>query len=90
MIVHEPVVFIVDDDEAVRDSLTLMIKQTGVSVQSFVNAQSFLNAYRPDFFGCLIIDVQMPEMNGLELQEELSRRKVAFPLFFLPAMVIFL
>lgn len=83
MINHEPVVFIVDDDAAVRDSLTLMIKQAGIKVQSFENAKAFLHAYRPDFFGCIIIDVKMPEMDGLQLQEELSRRKIVLPIIFL-------
>ncbi|AEJ02289.1 two component transcriptional regulator, LuxR family [Nitrosomonas sp. Is79A3] len=83
MISHEPTVFIVDDDAAVRDSLTLMIKQAGIKVQSFENAKTFLQAYRPDFFGCIIIDVKMPEMDGLQLQEELSRRKIVLPIIFL-------
>lgn len=80
---HEPVVFIVDDDAAVRDSLTLMIEQVGIRVQSFDNAMTFLNAYRPDFFGCVIIDVRMPGMNGLQLQEELTWREIVLPVIFL-------
>ncbi|PXW89681.1 LuxR family two component transcriptional regulator [Nitrosomonas sp. Nm84] len=80
---HEPVVFIVDDDAAVRDSLTLMIEQAGIRVQSFDNARIFLSAYRPDFFGCIIIDVRMPGMDGLQLQEELVWRKIELPIIFL-------
>lgn len=83
MITHEPVVFIVDDDPAVRDSLMLMIEQMDISVQSFESAEAFLNAYRPDFFGCIILDVSMPEINGLQLQEELFRRKIVLPVIFL-------
>ena len=80
---HESVVFIVDDEPAVRDSLTLMIEQAGVNVQSFESAQDFLSAYGPDFFGCIILDVQMPEMDGLQLQAELLHRKVWLPVIFL-------
>lgn len=80
---QEPTVFIVDDDAAVRDSLTLMIEQAGIHVQSFENAKVFLHSYRPDSFGCVIIDVQMPGMDGLQLQEELSWRKILLPVIFL-------
>lgn len=80
---YEPVVFIVDDDAAVRDSLTLMIEQAGIRVQPFENAKAFLSAYRSDFFGCVIIDVRMPGMDGLQLQEELAWRKIVLPVIFL-------
>ena len=83
MTTHEPIVFIVDDDAAVRDSLTLMIEQAHIRVRSFENARGFLDAYRPDFFGCILIDVKMPDMDGLQLQEELSRRNVVLPVIFL-------
>ena len=80
---HEPVVFIVDDEPVVRDSLTLMIEQEDISVQSFESAEAFLSAYKPYFFGCIIIDVQMPEMDGLQLQVELLHRKILLPVIFL-------
>jgi FixJ family two-component response regulator len=83
MSTHEPVVFIVDDDPAVRDSLTLMIEQTGINVQSFKSAEAFLSSYQPKFFGCIIIDVQMPEMDGLQLQNELLQRNIVLPIIFL-------
>lgn len=83
MITQEPVVFIVDDDPAVRDSLMLMIEQAGISVQSFESAQAFLMAYQPDYYGCVILDVRMPEIDGLQLQEILSRRKIVLPIIFL-------
>lgn len=79
----EPIVYIVDDDAAVRDSLTLMIEQAGIAVKSFENAKTFLDAYHPDFFGCIILDVKMPGIDGLRLQEELNWRKVALPIIFL-------
>jgi len=80
---REPIVFIVDDDAAVRDSLTLMIEQAQICVRSFENARTFLDAYRPDFFGCILIDVKMPDMDGLQLQEELSRLNIVLPVIFL-------
>lgn len=83
MITHESVVFIVDDDPAVRDSLTLMIEQADISVQSFESAKAFLSAYESDFFGCIIIDVKMPEMDGLQLQDELIQRNIVLPVIFL-------
>lgn len=83
MITHEPTVFIVDDDAAVRHSLTLMIEQAGIRVQSFEHADAFLSACHPDFFGCIIIDVKMPGMDGLRLQEEITWRKIELPVIFL-------
>ena len=83
MSTHKPVVFIIDDDAAVRDSLTLMLEQVNINVQSFESAKAFLGAYQPNFFGCILIDVQMPEMDGLQFQEELSRQKIALPIIFL-------
>ena len=80
---HNPMVFIIDDDAAVRDSLTLMLEQAGIHVQSFDSAKAFLSAFQTDFFGCIIIDVQMPEVDWLQLQEELSRRKIVLPVIFL-------
>tara|TARA_R110002073_G_scaffold81001_5_gene194633 strand:+ start:1172 stop:1789 length:618 start_codon:yes stop_codon:yes gene_type:complete len=80
---HEPVVFIVDDEPAVRDSLTLMLEQADISVQSFESADVFLSAYLQDCVGCIIIDVNMPGMNGMQLQEELSRRENILPVIFL-------
>lgn len=83
MMMTEPMVFIVDDDAAVRDSLTLMIRQADINVESFENAKAFLDAYRFDFFGCIILDVKMPGMDGLHLQEELTWRKIPLPIIFL-------
>lgn len=79
----EPIVYIVDDDAAVRDSLTLMIEQAGIPVKSFESASSFLDVYHPDFFGCIILDVKMPGIDGLRLQEELNWCKVGLPIIFL-------
>ena len=80
---YKSTVFIIDDDVAIRDSLTMMIEQVGLNVQSFSSAWAFLNAYRPVFWGCIIVDIQMPLIDGLQFQEELLRRKIVLPLIFL-------
>ncbi|SDH71863.1 response regulator transcription factor [Nitrosomonas sp. Nm132] len=83
MISQQPIVFIVDDDPAVRDSLTLLLKQEGVSVQTFENAETFLSAYQPDCKGCIILDVRMPGIDGMQLQEKLSHCNCMMPIIFL-------
>ncbi len=65
-------VFVVDDDQAVRESLALLVHSVGLEVETFESARDFLDAYRPDRRGCLITDIRMPGMSGLELQERLS------------------
>lgn len=72
-------VFIVDDDASVRDSLGLLLGLRGYRTVLFADAASFLSAMRPDWQGCLIIDIRMPGMNGLELQRELLRQGCALP-----------
>ncbi len=80
---QQSVVFIVDDDPAVRDALTLLLKQEGISVQIFENAETFLSAYRPDYKGCIILDVRMPGMDGMQLQEKLFHCNCVMPIIFL-------
>jgi FixJ family two-component response regulator len=76
-------VFIVDDDEAVRGSLRLLIRSVGLQAQAFAAAQEFLAAYDARHPGCLILDVRMPGMSGLELQQELNRRGATIPVVFI-------
>lgn len=64
-------VFIIDDDASVRDALGLLLGLRGYRTAFFADAASFLNAYQPDWHGCLLIDIRMPGMNGLELQQKL-------------------
>jgi two-component system, LuxR family, response regulator FixJ len=73
-------VIIIDDHASVRDSLRALLEAEGLSVMEFATAEVFLSAGRPVSAGCLIVDINMPGMNGLELQEELMRRKVRIPL----------
>jgi two-component system, LuxR family, response regulator FixJ len=76
-------VYLVDDDFSVRDSLSMLIESTGQAVRCFESADNFLNNFDPDQAGCLILDVRMPSMTGLELQEELVRRDFAIPIIFI-------
>jgi len=79
----EPLVYVVDDDEAVRDSLTLLLKAVGLVSQAFGSAADFLNDYDPEQHGCLVVDIRMPGMSGLDLQDELNRRRAHIPLIFI-------
>ncbi len=76
-------VYLVDDEFAVRDSLSLLIESTGLAVRSFASAEGFLNNYDPEYPGCLLLDVRMPSMSGLELQDELLRREISIPIIFI-------
>ena len=78
-----PTVFIIDDEQAMRDGLRLLVKSVGMQTECFANAQDFLDNYRASQPGCLVLDVRMPGMSGIELQEELARRKVDLPIIFL-------
>lgn len=81
----QPIVFIVDDDAAVRDGLGLLCETAGLRVECHPSAESFLAAYRPEQPGCLVLDVRMGAMSGPELQAELVRRGSHLPIVFLTA-----
>ena len=81
--VIEPTIFIVDDDPAIRDSLTLMIGQENLTVHSYASAEDFLEAAKPNCLGCIIIDIRMQGMDGMQLQEALSQRNTLLPIIFL-------
>jgi two-component system, LuxR family, response regulator TtrR len=76
-------VYIVDDDEAVRDSLRWLLEANTYRVKAFASAEAFLSEYREDQPGVLIVDVRMPGMSGLQLQEELINRKSLMPVVFI-------
>jgi len=76
-------VFIVDDDEAVRDSLRLLLKSIGLPVRTFASAQEFLPSYEVSQPGCLVLDIRMPGMSGLELQQQLNLRGATIPVVFI-------
>jgi FixJ family two-component response regulator len=77
------IVFVVDDDVSVREALASLIRSADFSVQSFASAQEFLAFPRPDVPGCLVLDVELPEVTGLDLQEELAKSDVQIPIIFL-------
>ena len=78
-----PVVFSVDDDQGVRDGLRRLISSVGLAVEVFATAQAFLAARRPDAPGCLVLDVRLPGLSGLDLQRELTGSDDALPIVFL-------
>lgn len=78
-----PVVFIVDDDEAVRSSLRLLLKSVGLVPTALGSAREFLEKYDPAQPGCLVLDVRMPGMSGLELQEKLNVEGAVIPVIFI-------
>src|SRR4029077_8167884 len=79
----DKVAFVVDDDAAVRQGLRFMLRAAGYSVEAFPSAHSFLADYDPRRGGCLLLDVRMPEMTGLELQQQLNVRGWRIPVMFI-------
>jgi FixJ family two-component response regulator len=80
---QEPIVFIIDDDRQVRDGLHSLIRSVGLRAESFASAQDFLEAKRPDAPACLILDVRMPGLSGLDLQLKLSDGDLRIPIIFI-------
>jgi two-component system response regulator FixJ len=80
---RSPVVFIVDDDEAVRNSLRLLLKSVGLTASALSTGRQFLDTYKPAQPGCLVLDVRMPGMSGLELQERLNHQGAVIPVIFI-------
>jgi FixJ family two-component response regulator len=76
-------VYVVDDDESVQRALRSLIRLEGLAVQTFLSAQEFLAFSRPDVSSCLVLDVQLPGLSGLDLQEELAKADVQIPIIFL-------
>lgn len=85
MIMTEPTIFIVDDDAAVRDSLSLLLGLKGLNTRCFAAAEDFLAACQPDWHGCLLLDIRMAGMDGLELQQRLNARQITLPIIFITA-----
>jgi len=79
----EPRVHIVDDDEAMRDSLKWLLESSGLKVELYRSAEAFLQAWDNSFCGCLVLDVRMPGMNGLDLYERLRARASTLPVIFI-------
>ena len=78
-----PTVFVVDDDPAVLKSLSRLLRSEGLAVNTYTSSREFLERYNPNLPGCLLLDVAMPEMTGLELQRALIARGHEIPIVFL-------
>jgi FixJ family two-component response regulator len=76
-------VFVVDDDEGVRNSLRFLLKSVGLASRALSSASEFLDSYKPSQPGCLVLDVRMPGMSGLELQQQLNLRGATIPVIFI-------
>ena len=79
----EPIVFVIDDERLIRDGLQSLIKSVGLRVETFASAQDFLAAKRPDAPCCLVLDVRMPGLSGLDLQGKLIESKIQIPIIFI-------
>jgi len=78
-----PTVFVVDDDEGVRNSLRLLLKSVGLNTRAVASAGEFLEEYKHNQPGCLVLDVRMPGMSGIELQQQLNLRGATLPVIFI-------
>ena len=78
-----PVVFVVDDDLSIRDALTSLLRSVGLSIETFGSAREFLTRQPPDVPGCLVLDVRLPEVSGLDLQRELAAAQITMPIIFI-------
>lgn len=83
MTVPETIVFVVDDDPLVCDSIADLLHSSGLETQTFGSAAAFLHANRPDVAACLILDVDLPDLSGLDLQRELRKAGIELPIIFL-------
>ncbi len=79
----EPRVHIVDDDDAMRDSLKWLLESRGLEVELYPSGEAFLAAFNSGFCGCLVLDVRMPGMNGMDLYEQLRARNSTLPVIFI-------
>jgi FixJ family two-component response regulator len=78
-----PIVFVVDDEPAVCISLKRLLQTVGLATRTYASAQEFLRCERPDAPGCLVLDVQLPGLSGLDLQQELTAAKIDLPVIFI-------
>jgi FixJ family two-component response regulator len=83
MIEGDAVVYIIDDDPSIREAISDLIQSVGIRARSFSSAQEFLQTQRVDVPGCLILDVRLPGLSGLDLQTQLSRAGVQIPIIFI-------
>jgi FixJ family two-component response regulator len=80
---QEPIVIVIDDDRQIRDGLHSLIRSVGLRAETYASAQEFLDARRPDAPACLVLDVRMPGLSGLDLQQKLSEAEMEIPIIFI-------
>lgn len=78
-----PTVWVVDDDDAMRDALCTLIRSVGLEVEAYPSAEAFLASFRPGQPGCLVLDIRMPGMDGIELQRRLAAQKFEAPIILI-------
>src|ERR1700733_589163 len=78
-------VFVVDEDASIRDAVKSLLKSVGLRAETFGSTEEFANATRPDIPSCLVLDVRLPGMSGLEFQEELGKTGIRIPIIFVTA-----
>jgi FixJ family two-component response regulator len=79
----DPIVFVIDDDALIRDGIHSLIKSIGLHAETFASAEDFMLAKRPDAPACLVLDVRMPGLNGLDLQRKLNDANIHLPIIFI-------
>jgi FixJ family two-component response regulator len=79
----KPVVYVVDDEKQIRESLGMLLKTMDLNVEMYSNAQDFLSDYNAEQHGCLVLDVRMPGMSGLELQAQLASERINIPIIII-------
>ncbi len=80
---NDAIVYVVDDDDAVRDSLKVLLQSDGLTAQVYASGREFMDSYNADIAGCLLLDVQLPDMNGLEMQLELANKQIKLPIIII-------
>jgi FixJ family two-component response regulator len=79
----DAIVFVVDDDSSIREAISSLLSLSGLRVETFATAQEFLRSNRPDVPGCVVLDVELPGLSGLDLQRELAAHGVRLPIIFI-------
>ena len=78
-----PIVFVVDDEASVRNAVARLMRSAGLAARTFASSQEFLDGYQPETHGCAVLDIAMPEISGLELQQALAAADISLPIVFL-------
>src|SRR5271166_1887181 len=79
----QPTVFVIDDDVSVRDAIKGVVRSVGLRAETFASTQDFLRKWQPDRPSCLVLDVRLPGLSGLDFQQELTRANIGIPIIFL-------